>query len=288
MLFRKTDRKDGHNSAEPRKLTRRQFLSLSLLGATGYPVFIERYAVQVNNYTIPVPNLPDEFHNFRIVHLTDFHYGFLMPEFIIEYVVEKTSLLEKDMIVCTGDYVDKRNTTKEIDVIWPILGKLCADYGVYSVLGNHDHWASFSRSMEWMKKTGQDLRHKAIPIEKNGKRIWIGGAGDLYEDKDGIDEAFHSVPAGECKIVLAHNPDTADSYFRTRIDLMISGHTHGGQVQLPFAGPPILPVQNKLYSNGFIRAKKTNLFISKGLGWSIIPVRFNCYPEISVLNLVEG
>ena len=85
--------------------------------------------------------------------------------------------------------------------------------------------------------------------------------------------------------MLAHNPDTVDTNFKTRVDLVISGHTHGGQVNIPFFGPPILPVNNKLYSSGLVKTKKTNLYISKGLGWSIFPIRFNCYPEISILKL---
>ena len=89
--------------------------------------------------------------------------------------------------------------------------------------------------------------------------------------------------------MLAHNPDTADSFFTSRVDLMISGHTHGGQVVLPFIGAPILPVANKTYSSGLKQSPKgQNVFISKGLGWAIAPVRFNCFPEIAVLELVRG
>ena len=87
--------------------------------------------------------------------------------------------------------------------------------------------------------------------------------------------------------MLSHNPDSVDTGFKTPVSLVLSGHTHGGQIVLPFFGAPVLPVQNKKYSSGLIVTKKTKLFISRGLGWTIYPVRFNCYPEIALLQLVN-
>ncbi len=95
------------------------------------------------------------------------------------------------------------------------------------------------------------------------------------------------IPSEDCRIVLAHNPDTADTQFDGRVDLMLCGHTHGGQINIPLVGPPILPVRNKSYSSGLkVSPRGTKVFISKGIGWSICPVRFNCRPEIAVLELV--
>jgi len=271
-------------------MNRRTFLKLGIWGGIGalissYPIFIERYIILVNTYKIPVPNLPTEFNKIRIVHLTDLHLGFLVPEFLINYVVEKANSLNGDIIVCTGDYIHERNKTNHINRVWPILSKLQAKLGVYNVLGNHDHWGNFERSLYWLIKSGQNIRHSAKSIERQGKRIWIGGAGDLWEDDLGIDLAFRNVPENECKILLAHNPDTADESFKTRIDLIISGHTHGGQVNIPFYGTPILPVKNKKYSSGLITSENTTIFINKGIGWAVYPVRFNCSPEIAILQL---
>ncbi len=274
------------------RISRRKFLKLGVPAGIGtltaaYPFCIERYIFQVNTYRIPVFNLPSRFNGFTVVQLTDLHYGFLMPLRIVEKIIYKINNLQKDMIVCTGDYVLERNGTTQIDTIWPQLMKLNANDGVYSVLGNHDHWGNTDRSLYWLEKSGQSIRHRAVPIIKGEERIWIGGAGDYMEDDLGIDDAFQHVPDNECKILLSHNPDSADTDYNTQIDLMISGHTHGGQVNIPFIGPPILPVKNKLYSSGFIRTEGANLYISRGLGWAIIPVRFNCLPEISVLRLVH-
>lgn len=275
-------------------MTRRQFMRMGgVLGAAGllasYPVCIERYLIFTNYYRIPVPNLPPAFSGIRIVHLTDLHYGLLVPLAVIRHVVQRANRLPRDLVVCTGDYVHERGATRQIDEVWPLLSHLTAPLGVYSVLGNHDHWADTGRSRQWLRETKQDLRHKVRAIEKDRQRLWLAGAGDLWEDHRNLDEILAGVPAADCRIVLAHNPDTADSAFSVRVDLMICGHTHGGQVNIPFVGPPVLPVRNKDYSSGLkISPRGLGVFISKGIGWAIYPVRFNCPPEIAVLELVPA
>lgn len=272
------------------KLSRRQFLKSCAFGGAGilvasYPFFIERYLIQVNTYQVPVPNLPLAFEGFTLVQLTDLHFGLLVPEAVIKWVVNKANQLEKDVIVCTGDYVHERQSHAQIDVVWPLMAELTAPLGVFSVLGNHDHWADYDRSMEWMERTGQNLHHKYVSFQREGQRLWLYGAGDYWEDNSGIDHNLNDLPWSECRVVLAHNPDSADIDFTERVDLMISGHTHGGQVSIPFVGAPILPVSNPRYSSGYIETEKTNLFISRGIGWTNFPIRFNCPPEIAVLKL---
>jgi predicted MPP superfamily phosphohydrolase len=271
-------------------MNRRQFIKRGIFWGIGalvasYPLFIERHRFQINTYKIPVPNLPASFNGFTIVQITDIHYGLFMPLGVVKKLFAGVKSLKKDIIVCTGDNVNQHKKTTQIDAIWPELLKLSAPHGVYSVLGNHDHWADFSRSLYWLDKSGQNVRHRAVPIQNGTEKIWIGGCGDYMEDAIGLDKAFGNVPPEDCKIALAHNPDTADTFFKTRVDLMICGHTHGGQVNIPFWGPPILSVHNKAYSSGFISTPKTRLFISKGLGWAILPIRFNCLPEIAILKL---
>ena len=273
-------------------MNRRTFLKFAVYGGAAalvgsYPVFIERALVQVNKYRIPVQNLPAAFHGFTIAQLTDLHFGFLVSEAFVEGIVHRTIALGTDVIVCTGDYVHQRNSTEEIDKVWPILSKLVAKDGVYSVLGNHDHWADSERSLYWLERTGQNIRHACRPIDRGGDRLFIGGAGDFWEDTLGIDEAFACSEEGAYRVLLAHNPDSVDTEFAAPLSLVLSGHTHGGQVVVPFFGPPILPVRNKRYSSGLIRTPRTQLFISRGIGWAIYPIRFNCYPEIAVLELIN-
>jgi predicted MPP superfamily phosphohydrolase len=261
-------------------------VGLALLGS--YPFFIEGKILCVNEYRLPVIGLPRNFNNFRIAHLTDLHYGFLVSSSFIRKAVRLANESKPDLTVCTGDYVHERNGTQQIDTVWPLLAELKAKYGVFSVLGNHDHWADFERSEYWLNKTGQNIRHRSVKIVKNDQEIWIGGAGDFYEDTPGIDTAFSKTPEDACKILLTHNPDTIDGHYSTKINLALAGHTHGGQVNIPFIGPPIIPVHNKNYTSGYIAAPATNIFISRGIGWAILPVRFNCLPEVAILHLTAA
>jgi len=244
-------------------MNRRTFFKLALYGgavalAGSYPVYIERNIVRVNRYRIPLAKLPPSFHGFRIAHLTDLHLGFLVSESFIEGIVHKTNKLQTDLIVCTGDYVHERNTIGEIEKVWPIMSKLKARYGVYSVLGNHDHWADSDRSLYWLERTKQNLRHKCQPIYKGIDRILIGGAGDYWEDQLKIDKAFSCSNENECRLLLSHNPDSVDTEFNTPLSLVLSGHTHGGQIVIPYFGPPKLPVNNKNNSSGLIATQRTH------------------------------
>ncbi len=255
--------------------------------AASYPVFIERYVVLTNTYRIPVPNLPEAFSGFRIVQVTDLHYGLLVPLALVRNVIARVNDIPGDLVVCTGDFVHEKRATGQIEAVWPLVAKLHSPSGILSVLGNHDHWADTERSQYWLTRTGQDLRHKVTFIEREGSRLWFAGAGDLWEDHRNLDEVLSGIPATDCRIVLAHNPDTADTGFSSRVDLMVTGHTHGGQVDIPLIGTPVLPVRNKTYSSGLKKSPKgMSVFISRGIGWAVCPVRFNCLPEIAVLELV--
>ncbi len=133
-------------------MKRRNFLKLSLFAgglalAASYPFFIERNIVLVNKYRIYLERLPAVFDGFTIVHLTDLHYGPLVSYRLVKKVLGRANSIPRDVIVCTGDYVHERDAAKQIDKVWPLLSNLKAPYGVYSVLGNHDHWADTGRSL---------------------------------------------------------------------------------------------------------------------------------------------
>jgi len=212
-----------------------------------------------------------------------------VPLRLIKSVIERANAIPRDMIVCTGDYIHERNSAHQIEKIRPVLATLNAPFGVLSVLGNHDHWGDTKRSVSWLNKAGQNMRHHIRNIGKNGQGLWFIGAGDLWEDHVSIDGLMKPIPKDECAIILAHNPDSADTIVESKPDLFISGHTHGGQVNIPFFGTPILPVENKNYSFGLKRSiSDIPVFISRGIGWALCPVRFNCFPEIAVLTLTKN
>ena len=254
-----------------------------------YPVSGKRDLVQVNTYRIPLANLPQAFDGFTIVHLTDLHHGPFVSRAFLERVFRVANSIPRHLTVCTGDYIRQYNSATQINRIWPLLASLHSPYGVFSILGNHDHWGDTARSIYWLDRTEQNLRHRAKVIEYRGEKLWFVGAGDLWEDHVDLDLLSAGIPHDACKIVLAHNPDTADTDFETRFDLMIAGHTHGGQVNLSQHGGHVLPVKNKTYSSGLKRSKRgLPVFISRGIGWSVVPVRFKCFPEIAVLKLSKA
>lgn len=264
-------------------LSRRNFLKMGTfygvgIAATGVYGVSSALQFEVNKYRIPVPNLPRSFTGFTIVQLTDLHHGFGIPISVIDRVIARVNSLEKDLIVCTGDYIHGGDGLTAIDAVWGRLMTLRAKYGVYSVLGNHDHmFDNGEQSLLRLEKSGQSIRHTAVAISKGNERIWIGGAGEMWRDTLGIDEAFRNTPPDECKILLSHFPDAAETSFTTRVDLMISGHTHGGQIAIP-------PFSSRMC--GYHVRGRTPVYISRGIGWYLVPVRINCAPEISVLTLV--
>lgn len=250
-----------------------------------YAVFIERYLVQVNRYDVFVPNLPPAFVGYQIAHLTDTHLGWMTSAEFLNEVVDLTNDVGADLIVGTGDFVHR--SRKEVLGVWPILKRLRARDGVSCVLGNHDHWADTGESLRQLEGSRFSVRHRARPIERNGQRLVVLGAGDHMEDSFGVNGLLTAARPQDCRIVLAHNPDSADRPRKGRIDLMISGHTHGGQIRIPGVGAPILPLENKTYDQGLKTVGDMSLFISRGIGCVAIPVRFGSPPEVAVLRLVD-
>jgi uncharacterized protein len=250
-----------------------------------YSVFIERYLVQVNRYDVFVPNLPPAFVGYQIAHLTDTHLGWMTSTQFLSEVVGVTNDVGADLIVGTGDFVHRARD--EVLGVWPLLRRLKARDGVYCVLGNHDHWADERESLAQLESSGFSVRHRAVSLVRNGQRVLIMGAGDHMEDNFGLDHVLKAARPEDCRIVLAHNPDSADRPRTARIDLMLSGHTHGGQIRIPGYGAPILPVHNKAYDQGLKTVGDLSLFISRGIGCVAIPVRFASPPEVAVLRLTD-
>ncbi|MCP4722533.1 MAG: hypothetical protein GY860_24000 [Desulfobacteraceae bacterium] len=241
-------------------MNRRKFIKVGLGGILGagligsYPVFIERYNFQLNHYVIQFENLPIQFNGYKILHLSDIHVGPFLSFRTFNKIIHKIKEISTDLIVLTGDYVHNISDFSKIKQIWDVIQTLEAKDGVLNVLGNHDHWQGGDYSIELLENSGQSLRNKTKTIEKNGAKIVFGGAGDLWED-------------------------------HFDIDLTLSGHTHGGQVVLPFFGATVLPVKNYNYDYGIKKTEIGKLFISKGIGTTIYPVRFNCAPEFALIEL---
>jgi len=274
------------------RISRRKFLKLGggmlATGLVGsYPFVIERYRIDVNRYRITIKDLPKAFVGFTILHLSDIHYGPFVPLWWLRRVFGVARSLAPDLIALTGDYVRGRESARDLEIIWPELERLKAPWGVRMVLGNHDHWAGHNRAIELLEGGGCSLRNRSEVLRRGEDELVIGGVGDYMEDDVLIDQALSDRADNTPRIMLAHNPDTADLPYNSRVDLFLCGHTHGGQVNIPFIGTPVLPVRNKNYNYGIRHSGRSTLFINKGIGWAMIPIRFNCCPEIAVIELLE-
>ena len=274
-----------------RLISRRDFLKkTAIFGAIG-GLGIEGFALEprqmsVTNTNIFISGLPDDFDGFRICQLTDVHHGPLISIKFIEKVIGIANDLKPDAFVLTGDYVS--SAPKYIRPVINAFGKLNAPYGTYAVLGNHDHWEGEDLCIKNFKRNNIPLLTNANAVITKRNSICIAGVGDYLEDTQELDKAFKGIPDDMPRILLSHHPDYSEQLPKNvRVDLVISGHTHGGQVQLPILGlAPIVPSKyGQKYVNGLVKNDKTQVYVSRGVGMIGIPVRFSCPPEIAVLTL---
>ncbi|MBI5566247.1 MAG: metallophosphoesterase, partial [Chloroflexi bacterium] len=231
--------------------------------------------------------LPRELDGFTIAQLSDLHLGPYVGVDEIRSAVEATNQLQPDAIVLTGDYVTRE--ADRMDECAHELRALTAASGVYAVLGNHDYWSGPDHIARVLKHHSIPvLINEAMPVERDGARLWIAGVDDVWERRADLDLALRRVPSTEPTVLLAHEPDYAELVKRYPIDLQLSGHSHGGQVRLPYWGAPILPYLGKQYPIGLQRADALWVYTNRGIGVVSPPVRFNCRPEITLLTLRSG
>ena len=245
---------------------------------------------------IPLERLPAAFDGFTIAQLSDFHYDEHFSVIPITKSVDIVNRLSPDLIALTGDFVtvpvlsDYLHNDKEgADVAEPCalaLGKLHARYGVYAVLGNHDHDSDPKRVIAALLTQGiPTLRNASVPVEMNNARIWVSGVDDVLTGKPEMEATLKDVPREEPVILLAHEPDFADHAATYPVDLQLSGHSHGGQIRFPFIGAPFLPDLAKKYPWGLYHIGPLTLYTNIGLGTIRIPARLNCPPEITLFTL---
>lgn len=278
-------------------LSRRQFLATSALGATvlaataAGSVYHDTTSLQVTRLEIRLRRLPPRFDGVRIVQLSDFHYDRFVDVHLITSAVAVANALQPDLVVLTGDFVTQRfrhdaKSAQDAEPCAQILAGVRARLGIFAVLGNHDYYTDPDVVAEILSGRGfHVLRNQCFPVEQEGSRLWLAGVNDVVAGADNIELALHHAPAAEPVVLLAHEPDFADWVPAHRVDLQLSGHSHGGQIVLPLVGPPYLPPLARKYPWGLRRLGPLTLYTNRGVGTITLPVRFNCPPEITLFTL---
>jgi predicted MPP superfamily phosphohydrolase len=241
----------------------------------------------VDRLTLPLRGLHPALEGFRIVQLSDFHlYPYTQLGFLRQ-VVELAVGLQPDLLVLTGDYVTL--DAEAIHELAPVLGQLNARYGVYAVLGNHDLWTN-RRIVEagFAEQRLPVLINQRVPISLGGATLHLAGLDDGWSGQADLEAALDGVPADEPTVLLVHEPDLFDEYVKDpRVVLQLSGHSHGGQVRIRGKKPQILPHLGRKYEIGLYRINDTWLYTNRGLGYTSLPVRINCPPEITEITLTR-
>ena len=266
-----------------RKWIKRAAIGSVLLGGA-YP-FLEAKWCRLRRATVALPNLGRPFEGTTIAFLSDVHHGPFVPRGYVRSIVEMTNALKPDLVMLGGDYCYRG--ARFIAPALEELGELEAPMGRFAVLGNHDHWDGLRQSIDGLKAAGIPLlRNEGTWVEKGPARLRIGGVGDLWCDRQDVDAALGDATARDAVVLLSHNPDVAETLRDPRVGLMLSGHTHGGQVILPFFGAPIVTsAYGQKYLHGLTRGPSCDVYISRGVGTVGPPCRAFCRPEVVLLTL---
>lgn len=283
-------------------MSRRAFLARSGLGAASVTAFstgsyasiVEPARLRVCRYDVPIRGLPCELDGLRIAHVSDTHYGPFMSQRYLQRAMEEANALRPDFVALTGDYVHFRPDSVERGI--GVFGYLESRWGAVAVLGNHDHWEGANAC----RTVFQDL---SIPVLSNRRKyltpegftddpggepaLCLAGLGDFWEDQVSFEDALAGVDPATPRLMLSHNPDTAEMLEpKHRVDLMLAGHTHGGQVRFPIIGAPAhVSRYGAKYLGGRCEGPFCPVIVSRGVGIAGVPLRMGVPPEVGLITL---
>ena len=281
---------------QPSRFSRRKFLIGSGVAAAGLAFYsgeIARHNLETVDFTVDIANLPDAFRGYRIAQISDIHLDEFTEPFFLEHVVHKINALNPDLVLLTGDFITRGSLNF-------ILGEHPAHRSAeilsaltcpqrYAILGNHDVSVSAPLVIGALTSRGIPvLVNQHVPIERNGDRFWLCGADDAATSHPDLDLAIPAKPDGPV-ILMAHEPDYVETVLQHRrgplVDLMLSGHTHGGQIRLPIGGALVLPPMGQKFIEGYFRLDHLQLYVNRGVGTVGLPFRLNCPPELTIFTL---
>jgi hypothetical protein len=288
------------NSSGPASSSRRYFLKATLFGAAGLALYageVERHWIQVSRQDVHIAGLPTVFDGMRIAQLSDIHMDEFSEPFFLRNVVDHVNRLNPDAVFLTGDYVTWGVSTRKFaeGAAWQcaniLNGLNCRKR--YAILGNHDVIVDSKLVTSALTDNGMTvLTNACLPIERAGARFWLAGLDDPLEGNPdpelAIPARIRNIP-DEPVVLMCHAPDFADDLLThpagKAVDVMLSGHTHGGQVRFPIVGAMQLPPLGKKYVEGWFKLGHLQLYVNRGLGAVGVPFRFDCPPEITLFTL---
>ena len=268
--------------ASKRSETPLRALALTL-SQTARAALTEPYLLTIEHHAIQLAKLPQAFDGFRIVHLSDIHHSPFTSREQIERAVETANRLKPDIIALTGDYIshDRRYAAPCAE----LLGRLRARHGVFAVLGNHDHWTDAALITDLFRAEGITvLVNQGMRFEQRGEAFWLAGVDDTMVGLEDLSLALAGARESEMKLLLAHNPIILRRAARAHVDLVLSGHTHGGQVKFRSEQAASGKPRRRLL-RGLGRQGETQIYVTRGLGTVVLPIRYGCPPEVSLLEL---
>lgn len=281
-----------------RRMNRRTFLKRSSMTALGflglcslpfYSYYKERLWLDTVKLELSFSTLPQAFDGIKVIHFTDVHYGFHYGAEQLESLIQTIHAQQPDLIVYTGDLYDGAVLPYREDSI-KLLKQLNAPLGKFAVPGNHDYFTGRKLAIEAYGLSGFDLLiNRSITLQQGDARIQLVGVDDMLLGRPNLNAAFSGLDSNRFTLLLAHEPDFADRTDAFRVDLQLSGHSHGGQVRLPIIGELMTPPGGRVYVQGLYQLEDRDVpsyvYTSRGIGTTHIPIRFLCRPELTVLTL---
>jgi predicted MPP superfamily phosphohydrolase len=263
------------------------FFSILLIPviALAYAAFIEPYYIEVKEVSMASSDMPGSFDGKRIVFVSDIHNGEYFSRERVADLVSRINSLKPDIIILGGDYAS--SGSHNTSVCFEELKKLQAPLGKYGVLGNHDYWEGGQEALRDMNGAGiTSLNNKGLWIYQNGERIRLGGVSDLWHGAPDPIPTIIEANLSDYVLLVSHNPDYAEELETGFVDMVLSGHTHGGQITFFGLFAPYLSSDyGQKYRGGFAQTAYTTVYVTRGIGMTFLPVRFFARPEITVFTL---
>jgi hypothetical protein len=285
------------------KLTRRGFLKLMsaaildfflmTIGGAAYGFLVEPGWVQVETVALKMPRLARAFSGLRIAQISDIHMGGWMNLERFQHVADMIRAQNPDLLLITGDFLLGHGfaeaSQQSLKDVGEVLVTLAKAIPTFAVLGNHDYWTNAKAIRRMLITCGIiNLTNTVFGLTRDGRNLYLCGVDDVWAGDVRLQDVTSRLTDDSAAILLAHEPDFADTSAATdKFDLQISGHSHGGQVVIPFYGAPVLPYLGRKYPRGLYQIGRMFQYTNRGVGMHRLAIRFNCPPEIT-LFVLEG